>query len=132
MIYILSCVVHKFFFLAGGVTVHHHLDFTFFSPDDHALVPHAAHHIKWIPGLAPKSQLQGVFLDAFCKGGFQRMLDFKEPVGRTQTANALVGAFVIVIFQPEGHTPDGIFKAGELGSLEELALDGLPKAFDFP
>jgi hypothetical protein len=45
------------------------------------------------------------------------MLDLKEPIGRTQTADTLVGAFVIVIFQPESRTPDGIFETGKLSSL---------------
>jgi len=46
MIYILSCIVHKFFFLAG--IVHQHLDLALFRPYDHALAAHAADHIERI------------------------------------------------------------------------------------
>jgi hypothetical protein len=56
MIYILSCVVHKFFFSAGGIVVHQHFDFTFFRPDDHALVTHSADHIKGIYRTPTKRQ----------------------------------------------------------------------------
>jgi hypothetical protein len=60
MTYILSCVVHKFFFLAGGFIVHQHLDFALFGTNDRALVSHAAHHVKGIHRSTPKGQFQDV------------------------------------------------------------------------
>jgi hypothetical protein len=80
MIYILSCVVHKFFFLAG--IVHQHLDLALFRPDDHRLAAHAADHIKRIHRAAPKGQFQNVFLNAFFQRLFQIVGDLEEPVGR--------------------------------------------------
>jgi hypothetical protein len=80
MIYILSCVVHKFFFLAG--IVHQHLDFALFRPDDHRLAAHAAHHIERIHRAAPQRQFQNVFFDALFQRLFQIVGDLEKPVGR--------------------------------------------------
>jgi hypothetical protein len=81
MIYILSCVVHKFFFPAGSI-VHQHFHFAFFGPDDHTLAAHAAHHIERIHRPATQRQFQNVFFNALCERLFQVVGDFKEPVGR--------------------------------------------------
>nr|WP_319525794.1 hypothetical protein [uncultured Desulfosarcina sp.] len=125
MIYILSCVVHKFFFLAG--LVHQHLDFALLRPDDHALAAHAAYHIKRIYRTASQRQFQYVFFDALCQRLFQIMGDLEESVGRTQTADALVRPFVIVVFDPKSGALHGLLKAVELRPLEELAQDRFPE-----
>ena len=80
--YILSCVVHKFFLMAGRI-VHQHFHFALFRPDDHALAAHTAHHIERIHRTAPKRQLQNVFFYAFFQRLFQVMGDFEKSVGRT-------------------------------------------------
>jgi hypothetical protein len=80
MIYILSGVVHKFFFLAG--VVHKHLDLTLFRPDDYRLAAHAADHIERIHGPASEGQLQHVLLDAAVQGLFQVMSDLEEAIRR--------------------------------------------------
>ena len=121
MVYILSCVVHKFFFPAG--VVHQHLHLALFRTDDHALAAHAADHVKRIHRTAAQGQFQYVLLDAFFQGLFQVVGDLEEPVGRTQPADPLVRALVVVIFNPEDTSLDGMFEAVELGPLEELAQD---------
>jgi hypothetical protein len=80
MIYILSCIVHKFFFLAG--IVHQHLDLALFRPDDHALSAQAADHIERIHRTATQRQFQNVFFNTLFQRLFQFVGDFKKPVGR--------------------------------------------------
>jgi hypothetical protein len=121
MMYILSCVVHKFFFLAG--LVHQHPDLALFGADDHRLAAHAPDHIKWIHRAAPERQFQGVLLYAALQGLLQLVGDLEEPVRRAQATDALVGAFVVVIFDPECGSLHRLLEAVELGALEELAQD---------
>jgi hypothetical protein len=123
MIYILSCVIHKFFFLAGGFIVHQHPDFPFFRPDDHALASHAAHHIKWVHRAAPQGKFQNVLRYAVLQCLFQVVGDLEEPVGRAQAADALVRALVIVIGNPESGSFHRLIETVELGPLEEFVLD---------
>ena len=65
------------------LTVHKHFDFALFRPDHHRPIAHAAHHVKGIHRPAPKSQFQGVLLNAFLQGAFQVMLDLEKTVGWT-------------------------------------------------
>jgi hypothetical protein len=128
MIYILSCIVHKFFFPAG--VVHQHPDLTLFGPDDHRLAAHAADHVKRIHRPAPEGQFQHVLLDAALQGLFQVVGDLEEPVRRTQSADALVGALVVVIVDPKRSPFHRLREAVELGPLEKLPQDRLPEALD--
>jgi peptidoglycan/xylan/chitin deacetylase (PgdA/CDA1 family) len=121
MMYILSCVVHKFFFLAG--LVHQHPDLALFGADDHRLAAHTADHIKWIHRPAPERQFQGVLLHAALQSLLQLVGDLEKAIRRAQAADALVGAFVVVIFDPESTPLHRLFEAVELGPLEELAQD---------
>jgi hypothetical protein len=84
MIYIiLSCIIHKLFFVGGIFAINQHFDLAFFGADDHRLITHAAHHVKRVTGFAPQRQFQGIFLYTFFKRGFEGMLDLEEAVGRT-------------------------------------------------
>ena len=56
------------------------------------------------------------------------MLNFKEPVGRTQSPDTLVRTLVVVILDPEGRALCGILKAAKLRPLQKLALDRFPEA----
>jgi hypothetical protein len=123
MIYILSCVVHKFFFLAGDFIVHQHLDLTFFGSDDHALAAHAAHHIKGIHRAPPKGQFQYVFGNALLQCLFQIVGDFEKPIGRTQAADPLMRPSVIIIGNPKSGPFHRLLEAVELSSLEEFVLN---------
>jgi hypothetical protein len=102
MIYILSCVIHKFFLPAGFLSVHQHPYLALFRADHHRLITHPAHHVKWVPGFSPQRQFQCVFLDPFFKGIFQGVLDLEKTICRAQPAYALVGTLIIVIFYPQG------------------------------
>jgi hypothetical protein len=121
IIYILSCIVHKFFFLAG--IIHQHLDLALFSPDDHALVSHAAHHIKRINRTPTKGQFQDIFLNAFLQCLFQIVGNLEKPIGGTQAADALVGPLMIVIRNPKIGSRYRLVEAVELGPQEEFVLN---------
>jgi hypothetical protein len=82
MIYILSCVVHKFFVLGLILAVHQHLDLTLLGTDHHRLVAHAPHHVKWIHWPPAQGQLQRVVLDPPLQGFLELVLDLEEAVGR--------------------------------------------------
>jgi hypothetical protein len=69
-------------------------------------------------------------LNALFQGLFKRRVDLKKPVGRTQPADALMGPFVIAIFNPKGDACGGILVTGELGPLQKLRKDRLPESFD--
>jgi hypothetical protein len=96
IVYILSCVIYKFFSIGRIGSVYEHLHLALFRPDDHRLVPQAPDHVKRIPGSSPKRQLQGVFLNAFFQRLLELMGDLEEPVGRTQPADALMRPLVVV------------------------------------
>jgi predicted DsbA family dithiol-disulfide isomerase len=80
MIYILSCVVHKFFLTAG--VVHQHFHFALFRPDNNRLAAHTADHIKGIHRAAAQGQFQNVFLNALFQRLFQVVGNLEESVGR--------------------------------------------------
>jgi hypothetical protein len=58
------------------------------------------------------------------------MGDLEEAVGGAKAADTLVRPFVIIIFDPEGTSLDGLLEAVELRPLEELSQDRLPEALD--
>jgi hypothetical protein len=129
--YILSCVIHKFFFTAGFGTVHQHLYLALFRSDYHRLATHAAHHVKRVHRTTPKRQLQCVFLHPLFHCLFQIVGDLKKPVGRTQPADALVGTLVIIVLEPEGGPLCGLLEAVKLGALQKLVQYRFPKPLDF-
>jgi hypothetical protein len=130
IVYILSRVVYKLFFLPTIGTVDKHLDLAFFGSDHHRLATHAAHHVKWVHRPAPKRQLQSVFLHALFQRLFQIVGDLEKPVGRTQPADALVRPLVVVIFDPEGAPLHSLFEAVKLHPLKKLVENGFPEPLD--
>ena len=80
-------------------------EFSFFGPEDDRLPFHAADHVEGSLGLAAQSYLQEVFLDAFLDGFAQLGGDFEVTIRRTETFNALVRAFVIIVSNPK---PDAL------------------------
>ncbi len=129
MIYILSCVVHKFFWTAGSI-VHQHFYFAFFRPDHHTLAAHAADHVKRIHRTATQRQFQNVFCNALFQRLFQVVGNFEKPVGRTQPADALVGTLVIIVLDPKGGALHSLLEAVELSPLEKLPQNRFPEPFD--
>jgi hypothetical protein len=66
--------------------------------------------------LAAQRHFQQVVLDARFKGLAELGMDFKEAIRRAQSANALMGPLVIVIFDPELDALAGVVEALELGA----------------
>lgn len=106
-------------------------EFTFFGPENDGLPLHAADHVEGSLGLAAQSHLQEIFLDARLDGFAQLSGDLKVPVSRTETFDALMRAFVIIVFDPATDALPSRLKTFELGAGQELLPDGLPEAFDF-
>jgi hypothetical protein len=131
MTYILSCVIHKFFFQAGLLAVHQHLYLALFSPDHHRLLAHAADHVKRVHRTTTQRKFQNVFRHALFQRLFQIVGDLEEPVGRTQTPDALVGPLVVVVLHPEGRALHRLLETVKLGALQILVQNRLPKTLDF-
>jgi len=125
IVYILSCVIHKFFFPAGVGSVHQHLYLAFFGSDYHRLAAHPADHVKRIHRTAPKRQLQGVFLHALLQRLLQIVGDLEKSVGRTQPTDTLMRPLVVVVLHPHG-----LLEAVKLDTLQEFVEDRLPEPFD--
>jgi hypothetical protein len=130
MVYILSCIIDKFFFPGRIGAVDQHLHLALFRADDNRLVPQPADHVKRVPRLAPQSQLQGVFFYSLFQGLFELVGDLEEPVGRTQPPDTLMGPLVVVIFHPEADPVGRVLEAGKLRALQKLPQDRLPEALD--
>jgi hypothetical protein len=130
MIYILSCIIHKFFYPAGVGAVDQHFYLALFRADHHGLSAHPTDHIKRIHRTTPKRKLQHVFRHALFQRLFQVVGDLEKPVGRAQSADALVGALVVVILHPEGGALLGLLEAVELDALQKLVEDRLPEPLD--
>jgi len=58
------------------------------------------------------------------------VVDFKIAVRRTQPADALVRAPVIIVLHPQGDPLPGFLKVLEPGSVQKLLQDALPEALD--
>jgi hypothetical protein len=80
--------------------------------------------------LTAQGHLQEVFLDARFDGLAQLGLDLEEAIGGTQSADALVGPLVVVIFDPDFDALARGIKTFELRAGQELLPDALPEAFD--
>ena len=80
--------------------------------------------------LAAQGHFQKIFLDARFKGFAHFRSHLKEPVGWTQSFDPLVGAFEVVILDPEGDALPGLFKTIEQGPAQKLLVQGGPEAFD--
>ncbi|MFO7494825.1 MAG: hypothetical protein R6X05_04230 [Desulfobacterales bacterium] len=130
MVYILSRIVDKFFILFGNLAVDEHLHLALLGPDHHRLAAHAPDHVERVHRPAPQRQLQGVFLNPLLKGLFQIAGDLEEPVRRAQPADALVGALVVVILDPQGAALCRFLEAAKLRPLEKLTEDRLPEPLD--
>jgi len=97
-------------------SVHHHLHLSFLRSDHHALLTHAAHHVKGALRLAPKRHLQRILLDALFDRLFERAVDLEVPVRRAQSPDPLVRPLVVVVLDPETDSRAGVIEAVELGS----------------
>jgi hypothetical protein len=53
MVYILSCIVDKFFLASSTLAVNEHAHLALLGPDHHRLAAHATHHVKRVYRAAP-------------------------------------------------------------------------------
>jgi hypothetical protein len=105
-------------------------EFAFFRPQHDGLAVHAPDHVKGCFGTAAQRHFKGVFTDAILDGFAQLMLDFKEAVCRTHAADALMGALVIVVLDPQADALAGLLIIIELGTSEEFTPDRVPETLD--
>jgi hypothetical protein len=119
-VYILSCIIYKFFFTAGIRAVYEHLHLALFRADHHRLLAHPAHHVKRVHRAASKGEFQHVFCHALFQGLFKIVGDLEETVCRTKTPDTLVGPLVIIVLHPQGSALRGLLEAVKLGALQKL------------
>jgi hypothetical protein len=81
--------------------------------------------------LTTQSHFQEVVLNAAFQSLAELALDLEKPIRWAEPFNALVGALVIVIFDPQFDALPGIVEALELRPVQELLPDAFPEAFDF-
>jgi hypothetical protein len=119
-------------FMVGGLllAIDAELEFAFFCPQHNRLSLHAPDHVEGRLGTTAQGHFEDVFPDAFLDGFAQVVLNFKEAVRRAQAADALMGALVVVMLDPQADALAGLLEVVELGAAEELAPDGVPEAFD--
>lgn len=122
-------VVGEFLVLAS--IVDSEFEFSFFGPQNDRLSFHAADHVEGSFGLSTQSHLQKIFVDAGLDGFAQLGGDLKIPVRWTQSFDALVRAFVIIIFDPKTDPFPRRLEAVELRAGEKLLPDRFPEPFDF-
>jgi hypothetical protein len=94
-------VIDEFLFFVLLFTVHAEFEFALLGPEHDGLTVHPADHVEGRLGFTAQGQLQEVLLNARLNGFAQGRLDLEEPIRRTKTFNALMGAFVVVVFDPE-------------------------------
>jgi hypothetical protein len=123
-------VIDEFLFIVLLFIAHAEFEFALLGPEHDGLTVHAADHVEGRLGFAAQGQLQEVVLDARLNGFTQGRLDLKEAVGRTKAFNALMGAFVVVVFDPESDPVPGGLEALELGPDQEVLPEGGPETFD--
>jgi hypothetical protein len=91
---------------------------------------HAPDHVEGRAGTAAQCHFEHVVADALLEGLAQLVLDFEKAVGRTQSADPLVGPLVIVVLDPQPDPDACLLEVVELGAGEELAPDAAPEALD--
>ena len=105
-------------------------EFAFFGAEDDRLAFHATDHVKGSARLAAQGHLQEIFFDACLNSLAQLGLDLKETIGRTESVDPLIGAFVVVIFDPELDPLAGVVERIELGATEKVLPESAPEPFD--
>jgi hypothetical protein len=121
-----------FEFVVGGLllAIDAELEFAFFGAQHDGLPLHASDHVEGRLGTTAQGHFEGVFADALLDGLAQFVLDFEEAVRRTHAADALMGALVVVMLDPQADALAGLLEVIELGAAEEFAPDGVPEPFN--
>jgi hypothetical protein len=130
MVYILSCIVDKFFLRSAALTIKEHPDLSLLGPDHHRLATHAAHHIEGVHRTAPQGELEAVFHDPLFDRLSQLGGDLEKPVGGAKPPDPLVRPLVVVILYPQPRALHRLLKAPKLRPLQELPQQRLPEPLD--
>jgi len=117
-------------FLVFGSIINREFEFAFFGPQNDRLPFHPADHIEGSFGFTAQGHFQQVFFHARFHGFTQFGGDFEVTIRGAEAFNALMGPFVVVIFDPEADALASRFEALELGAGEELLPDTFPEALD--
>ena len=99
-------------------------EFTLLGPEHDGLAVHPPDHVERRLGFAAQSQFQQIVLDARFHGLAQLGLDLEEPVGRTKAFDALVGAAMVVMFDPELDALASRLEAFKLGADQKVLPEG--------
>jgi hypothetical protein len=91
---------------------------------------HLPHHVKGLTRFAPQGCFEYIFLDSRFQGRLHRVVDFKEAVRWTQSADTLVRSAVIVVFYPQRDSLPGFHKVLKLCPVQKLLQDALPEALN--
>ena len=115
LVVILAEVISKFLFVVLLIA-DAEFEFALFGAEHDGLAVHASHHVKGRLRFAAQGQLQKVLLNAGFDGFAQFGLDLEETVRRTEAFNALIGALMVVMFDPEFDAFPRRLEAIELGA----------------
>jgi hypothetical protein len=130
MVYILSRIVDKFFLRSAGLSVNEHPDLSLLGPDHHRLAAHPTHHVKGSNLPAAKGELERIFRKPLFDRLPKLVGDLEEPIGRTQSPDALMGPLVVVVLNPQRGAFHRLFEAVKLRPLQKLHKDRLPEPLD--
>jgi hypothetical protein len=130
IVYILSCIVDKFFLGSAALAINEHPDLALLGPDHNRLAAHAPDHVEGVYWAAPEGELQGILLEPLFDCLPQVGCDLEEAVRRAQAPDPLVGPLVVVILDPDGGALERLLEAVKLRPLEELPQQRLPEALD--
>jgi hypothetical protein len=130
MVYLLSCIVDKFFLRSTVLAIKQHPDLTLLGTDHNRLAAHATHHVKGVHRPAAKGELERILLKPLLDCLLQLVGDLEEPVRGTKPPDPLVGPLVVVILDPQGGALHRLLEAVKLRSLQELPQQRLPEPLD--
>jgi hypothetical protein len=120
-------VIFKFLVVGLLLAIDAEPQFSLLGAQHDRLPLHAPDHVEGRLRAAAQGHLEGVLADALLDGLAQLVLDLKEAIRRAEPADALVGALVVVMLDPE---PDALARLLEVIKLrppEELSPDRVPK-----
>jgi hypothetical protein len=89
-------------------------EFTLLGAEHDGLAVHAPDHVERRLRFAAQGEFQQVLLNAGLDGLPQLGLDLKKAIRRTHAFNALIGALMVVMFDPEFDPFPGRLEAVEL------------------
>jgi hypothetical protein len=105
-------------------------EFALLGAEHDRLAVHPPDHVEGRLRLAAQGEFEEIFLNPRLDGFAEIMLDLEEAVGGTETFDALMRPFVVVILDPEFDPLAGGVEGIELGADQEVLPERGPEAFD--